>query len=121
MNAPQVQWLLVMRHMPNVKMVKNIEYILEQAETEMLRETTSMYKFVTSKRFEQFMLFVIIFNCLVMGVKYRGEPQWWADTQLWLNFGCTVIFTAEAGLGLYPIVTFQYCSTTLYQVSYHIR
>ena len=24
-------------------------------------------------------------------------------------------------LRLYPIVTFQYCSTTLYQVSYHIR
>ena len=24
-------------------------------------------------------------------------------------------------VGLYPIVTFQYCSTTLYQVSYHIR
>jgi hypothetical protein len=24
-------------------------------------------------------------------------------------------------LGLYPIVTFQYSSTTLYQVSYHIR
>ena len=27
----------------------------------------------------------------------------------------------EAGLGLYPIVTFQYNSTTLYQVSYHIQ
>jgi hypothetical protein len=24
-------------------------------------------------------------------------------------------------VGLYPIVTFQYSSTTLYQVSYHIR
>jgi hypothetical protein len=24
-------------------------------------------------------------------------------------------------LGLYPIVTFQYSSTTLYQVSYHIQ
>ena len=98
LNSLQVQWLLVMRHMPHVKMVRNVEYILEQAETEMLRESTCMYKFVTSKRFEQFMLFVIVFNCLVMGVKYRGEPQWWADTQLWLNFGCTVIFTVEAGL-----------------------
>ena len=26
-----------------------------------------------------------------------------------------------AQVGLYPIVTFQYSSTTLYQVSYHIR
>jgi hypothetical protein len=26
-----------------------------------------------------------------------------------------------ARLGLYPIVTFQYISTTLYQVSYHIQ
>ena len=25
------------------------------------------------------------------------------------------------GLGLYPIVIFQYSSTTLYQVSYHIQ
>jgi hypothetical protein len=29
--------------------------------------------------------------------------------------------SAEVGLGLYPIVTFQYSSTTLYQVSYHIQ
>jgi hypothetical protein len=28
---------------------------------------------------------------------------------------------AEAWLGLYPIATFQYSSTTLYQVSYHIQ
>jgi hypothetical protein len=28
---------------------------------------------------------------------------------------------AAARLGLYPIVTFQYRSTTLYQVPYHIR
>jgi hypothetical protein len=27
----------------------------------------------------------------------------------------------EASVGLYPIVTLQYNSTTLYQVSYHIR
>ena len=27
----------------------------------------------------------------------------------------------EVGVGLYPIVTFQYSSTTSYQVSYHIR
>jgi hypothetical protein len=27
----------------------------------------------------------------------------------------------QALLGLYPIVTFQYSSTTLYQVSYHIQ
>ena len=26
----------------------------------------------------------------------------------------------QANIGLYPIVTFQYSSTTLYQVSYHI-
>ena len=29
--------------------------------------------------------------------------------------------TCEALLGLYPIVTLQYSSTTSYQVSYHIR
>jgi hypothetical protein len=28
---------------------------------------------------------------------------------------------AVAPLGLYPIVTFQYSSTTLYQFSYHIQ
>jgi hypothetical protein len=28
---------------------------------------------------------------------------------------------AEVRLGIYPIVTFQYSSTTLYQVSYHIQ
>jgi hypothetical protein len=28
---------------------------------------------------------------------------------------------AKALSGLYPIVTFQYSSTTLYRVSYHIR
>jgi hypothetical protein len=28
---------------------------------------------------------------------------------------------ATAKVGLYPIVTFQYSSTTLYQFSYHIR
>jgi hypothetical protein len=28
---------------------------------------------------------------------------------------------ADLQVGLYPIVTFQYSSTTLYQVSYHIR
>ena len=28
---------------------------------------------------------------------------------------------AAARLGSYPIVTFQYSSTTLYQVSYHIQ
>jgi microcystin degradation protein MlrC len=27
----------------------------------------------------------------------------------------------QARLGLYPIVTFQYSSTTLYQFSYHIQ
>ena len=27
----------------------------------------------------------------------------------------------DVDLGLYPVVTFQYSSTTLYQVSYHIR
>jgi hypothetical protein len=33
------------------------------------------------------------------------------------------VFATEikAGLGLYPTVTFQYSSTTLYQFSYHIR
>ena len=30
------------------------------------------------------------------------------------------VFFVAAPLGLYPIVTFQYSSTTLYQVSYHI-
>ena len=29
--------------------------------------------------------------------------------------------TAAATVGLYPIVTFRYSSTTLYQVSYHIQ
>jgi hypothetical protein len=28
---------------------------------------------------------------------------------------------AAALIGLYPIVTFQYCSTTLYQFSYQIQ
>ena len=30
-------------------------------------------------------------------------------------------YAATVRLGLYPIVTLQYISTTLYQVSYHIR
>ena len=29
--------------------------------------------------------------------------------------------TRSVGVGLYPIVTFQYSPTTLYQVSYHIQ
>jgi hypothetical protein len=28
---------------------------------------------------------------------------------------------AQAAVGLYPIVTLQYSSTTLYQVSYHVQ
>jgi hypothetical protein len=39
-----------------------------------------------------------------------------------LGFGRVAVSEpAAAGLGLYPIVTFQYSSTTLYQFSYHIR
>ena len=45
------------------------------------------------------------------------------------GFSSTKIVATDQGgwpicdvmIGLYPIVTFQYCSTTLYQVSYHIR
>jgi hypothetical protein len=32
-----------------------------------------------------------------------------------------LVEVVEPRLGLYPIVTFQYSSTTLYQVSYHIQ
>ena len=32
-----------------------------------------------------------------------------------------VAAAVEAAVGLYPIVTFEYSSTTLYQVSYHIQ
>ena len=41
----------------------------------------------------------------------RGSPR--LSLQ---DFGAIAV-----AVGLYPIVTFQYCSTTLYQVSYHIR
>jgi hypothetical protein len=34
---------------------------------------------------------------------------------------CDRALTCDRRVGLYPIVTFQYSSTTLYQVSYHIQ
>ena len=46
-------------------------------------------------------------------------------TRLTPAFHRAVIDQADAavaaGIGLYPIVTLQYSSTTLYQVSYHIQ
>jgi hypothetical protein len=40
---------------------------------------------------------------------------------LWVPLYDAAALDTGVGLGLYPIVTFQYSSTTLYQVSYHIR
>jgi ankyrin repeat protein len=43
-----------------------------------------------------------------------------ADRTATDNHGATPLYLA-AQSGLYPIVTFQYSSTTSYQVSYHIQ
>ena len=48
------------------------------------------------------------------GVRQRGGEQWGEEGRGALGAGGGL-------LGLYPIVTFQYSSTTLYQFSYHIQ
>ena len=43
------------------------------------------------------------------------------DAGVELHVGVAERGVVQHHLGLYPIVTLQYSSTTLYQVSYHIR
>ena len=41
--------------------------------------------------------------------------------QRWAKKDLLLYFDRMVRLGLYPIVTFQYSSTTLFQISYHIQ
>jgi alpha-glucosidase (family GH31 glycosyl hydrolase) len=44
---------------------------------------------------------------------------WWSHYETYSEG--TIVDTVRTIVGLYPIVTFQYSATTLYQVSYHIQ
>ena len=58
------------------------------------------YAIATSSKLDNIILAAIIFNCLLMAATYYNEPQWWVDTQFWLNQVFTLMFTFECAVKL---------------------
>jgi hypothetical protein len=60
-------------------------------------------------------------RCQGAGATGRAGPALRTGGEAWPARVCGQKRKNCARLGLYPIVTFQYSSTTLYQFSYHIQ
>ena len=55
-----------------------------------------VFQIASNPKFDAFIMGVIIFNCVVMGLRHHGESQGMTDFQEAMNFMCTCIFTCEA-------------------------
>jgi hypothetical protein len=58
------------------------------------------YAIATSSRLDNTILAAIIANCVLMASTFYDEPQWWMDTQFWLNQAFTLMFTFECAVKL---------------------
>ena len=53
------------------------------------------YVIATSDALDHGILVAIVLNCILMGATWHGEPQWWEETQFYVNQLFTLIFTGE--------------------------
>lgn len=58
------------------------------------------YAIATSSKLDNSILAAIIANCVLMASTFYNEPQWWVDTQFWLNQAFTLMFTFECAVKL---------------------
>ena len=54
-----------------------------------------VYKLVTNKRFEQFIMGCIVFNTLIMALKFFGQPTAWENACIVMNYFFAALFTFE--------------------------
>ena len=101
----QREWLMIQENLASrtVKPSRQITHNVEQGTTSPNRTSSNgtehwTIKFATHPKFDVFILYVIVFNCVVMGMKYHGEPEWYLTLQMALNNIMTLIFTAEAAI-----------------------
>jgi hypothetical protein len=64
-------------------------------------DRAAMHRIVELQSFEMGMMGVIIFNVVVLSLKYHGEPEAWTLMQDGFNEICTIVFTVEAGMKIW--------------------
>jgi hypothetical protein len=63
----------------------------------------TVYKLVTSAKFDHFIMLTILANCIVMSMSYYQEPEWYTTLCNVLNYMFTFIFTVEMVLKIYAL------------------
>lgn len=66
------------------------------------------YSIATSSTLDNAILGAIVVNCTLMASTFHNEPQWWADTQFWMNQVFTLVFTFECAVKLIGLGWDQY-------------
>jgi len=65
--------------------------------------TSELYKFVTSSRFDHFIMGVVLLNTVIMASAFEGMPEFLVITYKYLNWMFTAMFAIEAVLKLWAM------------------